>query len=299
MNPNEMTLSAEDLAKAIAKAVADAVNPLKELVEKFERKDINIDAGKADLTKLVGVEKCAKWLQAIATGDLVTVKALSEGTGADGGFVVPTEFRAIVVEKLHKMSVIRPNAQIIPMGRNKIEVPTEGSAVTASWKAENTALVESNPTFGQIVLDTNKLTGLAKMSRELLSDTPINLVNYVADQYAKAFAKEEDKAFMAGSGTGEPKGIRTYVIGSTAQAGANLVADDLIGQFYALPSQYRANASWLINNAVISKVRKLKDADGRYLWTDGFCIEKFDKSICAEIICCQTFFHCKPRACAC
>ena len=271
MNPNELTMTAEDLGKAMAKAVTDAIAPLKEVMEKgFERKDINGDGqDKTDLTKLVGIEKCAKWLNAIASGDMFTVKALSEGVGADGGFLVPTEFRAIVVEKLHKLSVIRPNAQIIPMGRNKLEVPTEGSAVTASWKAENSALTESNPTLGQIVLDTNKLTGLAKMSRELFADSAINLVNYVAMQYAKAFAKEEDKAFMAGSGTGEPKGIRTYTIASVAQAGASLVADDLISLFYALPSQYRKNASWLLHNSIIQKVRKLKDTDGRYLWTDG------------------------------
>lgn len=265
-----MTLTPDDLAAVISKAVAEQLDAALPKFEEASRKAIHAGAPDEDINALQGVEKAARWLKALGQGDLVTVKALSEGVGADGGFIVPTEFRAIVTEKLYKQAVIRPNAQVIPMTRNKLEVPVEGASVTATWTAENAAATESNPTFAQVVLDTNKLTGLSKMSRELLADTPIELVNYVAGRFARVFAQEEDKAFMAGSGTGQPKGIRTYTITSTAQAGANLAADDLISLWYSLPSQYRSNAFWLIHNDVIAKVRKLKDSEGRYLWTDGF-----------------------------
>jgi len=271
MDKKEVVLSAEQLATMMADAVKAAVTPLQEKIEAgFNRKDIHGDQVAPELKDLKGVEKAAAWLKALAKGDFATVKALSEGVGADGGFTVPTEFRALVVEKLIKSSVIRPNATTIPMSRNKLEVPVEGAAVTASWKAENAALSEANPTYAQVVLDTNKLTGLSKMSRELLSDSAISLVNYVAERFARAFQIEEDKAFMTGSGTGEPKGIRQETITSTAQAGANLVADDVVKLFYSLPSQYRKNASWLMHNDVIRLVRLLKDTQGRYLWTDGF-----------------------------
>ena len=269
MDKKDLQITEEGLAKLVAEATAKAVEPLKAELEAFSRKAINADVP-ADIKNLTGVAKCAKFFQALAAGEMATVKALSEGTGADGGFLVPTEFRAIVVEKLVKTSVIRPNATVIPMGRNKLEIPVEGAAVTASWTAENAAASESNPTLGQVVLDTNKLTGLAKTSRELLADSAINVVNYVAAQFAKAFQVEEDKAFTTGSGSGRPKGINQYTITSTAQAGASLVADDLVKLFYSLPVQYRSRASWILHNSIISKVRQLKDTNGRYLWTDGF-----------------------------
>lgn len=222
-----------------------------------------------DLENLSKEERVAKFLKAVVDGDKVTAKALSEGTNADGGFIVPKEFRASILAKRDKASVIRPRATSIPMGRDKMDVPAEGNAVSVSWTAENAGLTESNPTWGSITLDTNKLTGLSKMSRELFADTPINLLDYLAGIFGRALAKEEDKVFMAGSGTGQPKGIRQYTLTNQAQAGAGLVADDLVKLFYALAVQYREGAAWLIHNSRIQLIRLLKDSQGRYLWTDG------------------------------
>lgn len=232
----------------------------------FPTKD---DPNGDDLDNMSKEERVAKFLQAVVFGDKVAAKALSEGTGADGGFIVPTEFRASVLAKRDKVSVIRPRATVIPMTRDQLQVPAEGNAVTVTWTAENIALTESNPTFAQVTLNTNKLTALSKMSRELFADTPINLLDYIAGVYGRAIAKEEDKVFMAGTGTGQPKGIRTYTFTSVAQAGANLAANDVKELFYTLASQYRENGAWLIHNSRIKLIDKLQDSQGRYLWADG------------------------------
>ena len=224
---------------------------------------------KSNPKELKGVEKVAKFFEAVVYGDEKVAKDLSEGVGADGGYLVPTEFRASVIEKLTKEAVIRPKATVVPMRRDKLEIPADDAGVTAYWVAENTGLTQSDPTWAQLILDTNKLTGLSKMSRELFADSAIGVVDYLTDIFARKFANEEDKAFMTGAGTTEPKGIRTYTIPSTAQVGANLVAEDLFAVFYGLPVQYRRNSSWLMHNDVIQLVRGLKDGSGRYLWTDG------------------------------
>jgi len=263
----DLSVTPEELATFINEAVEKSNAPL---IEEMKRKAISAEVPK-EVKDLVGIEKAARWLQAFAARDFGTVKALSEGMGADGGYLVPAEFRAIVTEKLLKAAAIRPYAQILPMGRDKLEIPVEGAAVTAYWKAESAPLVESNPDWGQVILNTNKLTGLSKMSRELFADSAINIVNYVAGRFAKAFAASEDTAFVGGSGTGEPKGFRQYSITGIPQAGANLTGDDLIALYYALPVQYRKNAIWLMHNSVIQLCRTLKDGTlGRYLWTDGF-----------------------------
>lgn len=221
------------------------------------------------LKNLTKTQRVAKFMQSLVFNDFVTAKALSEGVDADGGYLVPNEFRAVVTEKLLKSAVIRPRATVIPMGRDKLEIPTEATSVTTTWTAENVAFTESNPTWGQVILDTNKLTGLSKMSRELFADSAVNIMDYLTSLWAKKFAEAEDAAFMAGAGTTEPTGIRTYTYTTISQAGANLAADDLIDLFYTLGSQYRRNGYWLMNNSVIASVRKLVDGQGRYLWTDG------------------------------
>ncbi len=215
-------------------------------------------------------ERVKQFMRAVVDGDHQSAKALSEGTAADGGYLVPTDFRLAVQTKRDLVSVIRPRATVFPMGTDKMTVPTDGSSVTLYWKAENTILTESNPTFGGVTLDTNKLTGLSKMSRELFADSAINLMDFLANIYGRAFAKEEDKKFMTGSGTGEPKGLRTYAITSIAQAAATHAADDVLKLYYALPSQYRANATWILNNGTTQVVRLLKDTTGKYIWADGF-----------------------------
>ena len=265
----DKVVNQEDLQKALTEVVELKLRELG--LDKAKRKEgvVGDGADDASLKGLTGEQKIVKFMQAVILGDNVTAKALSEGVGADGGYLVPTEFRASVVEKLEKEAVIRPRATVIPMSRDRMEVPAEGANITAYWKAENSPLTESNPTFAQIVLNTNKLTGLSKMSRELFADSAVSVAGYITGLYARKFAAEEDKAFMAGAGTTEPKGIRTYTNASVPQAGASLVADDLIKLFYTLPSQYRTRAVWLLHNDIIKLVRSLKDLNGRYLWTDG------------------------------
>lgn len=233
----------------------------------FPTKD---DPNGDDLQNLTKDERVARFLKAVVFDDKVNAKALSEGTSADGGYLVPNEFRTSVLEKLYKEAVIRPRTTVIPMTRDKMEVPSESGGVTVYWTGENTAFTESNPTFAQTVLNTNKLTGLSKMSRELFADATVNIVDYVARVFARTFALEEDKKFMTGTGTGEPKGLRQYTISQAlAQAGANLASDDVIKLFYTLPVQYRSRAVFIMHNSIIKLVRLLKDSQGRYLWTDG------------------------------
>lgn len=233
----------------------------------FPTKD---DPNGDDLKDLSKEERVKKFIRAVVDNDHVTAKALSEGTSADGGYLVPNEFKAAILTKRDAAAVIRPRASVFPMTRDKMDVPSEGNAVTLYWAGENAALTESNPTFGNTTLNTNKLTGLGKMSRELFADSAVNLMDFLASMYGRKFALEEDKKFMTGTGTGEPKGIRQYTLSSTAQAGANLVGDDIIKLFYSLASQYRTNAAWVMHNSIIRLVRLLKDSQNRYLWTDGF-----------------------------
>lgn len=165
---------------------------------------------------------------------------------------------------------MRQRVTVFPMASDKMEVTKEGAGVTVYWTPENDPLTESQPNFGTMTLNTNKLTGLSKLSRELFADSRTSVVDLLANVFTRAIRTEEEKVIIGGDGVGKPKGIRTYTLTDVAQAGATITADDIVSLYYNLPVQYRERATWLLHNTIIAKLRLLKDTTGRYLWADSF-----------------------------
>ena len=72
---------------------------------------------------------------------------------------------------------------------------------------------------------------------------------------------------MSGDGAGKPTGILNDAqVGVTAASATAITADELIDLYYALPAPYRATAVWVMNDATMRYIRKLKDSTGQYLW---------------------------------
>lgn len=193
---------------------------------------------------------------------------LSEGVQADGGYLVPEEFERQIVTGLDEANVVRSLAKVITTSAER-KIPVAAAHSAAQWTAENAAYTESNPTFDQKTIDAFKLTDLVKVSIELLQDSAFDLESYIAGEFARAFGIAEEQAFCVGTGTNQPTGIFTAnggTVGVTAGAAAAITADELISLVYALKSPYRRNAKFLMNDATISAIRKLKDNNGAYLW---------------------------------
>ena len=164
--------------------------------------------------------------------------------------------------------MIRSLAKVITT-RNDRKIPVSVGHSVAAWTAENDAYTESNPTFGQKEIDAHKLTDLIRISVELLQDAAFPLEHYIANEFARAFGIAEEQAFCVGTGSGQPTGIFTAnggTVGVTAAANNAVTADEIINLVYALKAPYRRNAKFLMNDATISQIRKLKDGNGVYLW---------------------------------
>ena len=193
---------------------------------------------------------------------------LSEGVDADGGYLVPEEFERQIVSALDDENVVRKLAKVITTQHER-KIPIATGHSTAQWTAENAAYTESNPSFGQKQIDAFKLTDLCRVSIELLQDSAFDIEGYLRDEFARAFGIAEEQAFCVGTGSGQPTGIFTAnggQVGVTAAANNAITADELISLVYALKSPYRRNAKFLMNDATISAIRKLKDGNGVYLW---------------------------------
>ncbi len=193
---------------------------------------------------------------------------LSEGVQADGGYLVPEEFERQIVTGLDEANVVRGLAKVITTNAER-KIPVAATHSAAQWTAENGAYTESDPTFEQKMIDAYKLTDLVKVSIELLQDSMFDLESYIAAEFARAFGIAEEQAFCVGTGSGQPTGIFTAnggTVGVTAAAANAITADEIISLVYALKSPYRRNAKFLMNDATVSMIRKLKDNNGAYLW---------------------------------
>ena len=201
-------------------------------------------------------------------GKRLVHNVLSEGVQADGGYLVPEEFERQIVMGLDEANVVRGLAKVITTSAER-KIPIAATHSAAQWTAENGAYTESDPTFDQKTIDAFKLTDLVKVSIELLQDSMFDLESYIAAEFARAFGIAEEQAFCVGNGTGQPTGIFTAKggnVGVTAASATAISADELISLVYALKSPYRRNAKFLMNDATVSMLRKLKDNNGAYLW---------------------------------
>lgn len=252
-----------DVAAEVQKALAGLVPQDAKLNKILGGKDLVKDA--SSLTK---EEKIVGFFHAAATRNEYALKALSEGTDADGGYLFPNEFLTELVRALAEFNVMRKYVRIIPMKRDKMDIATLVSGPKVSWTAENAAKSTTSAHFGTDQLVAKKLAAILYASDELIEDSDIfDVVSLIIQLFAEEIGSEEEKVIWTGNGTTQPEGIDAAgTVPSAGAAGGLGNFDHLINLFYSLPSQYRANAAFFMNDNTAKLVSKLKDTAGQYLW---------------------------------
>ncbi|MDR3349324.1 MAG: phage major capsid protein [Acidaminococcales bacterium] len=192
------------------------------------------------------------------------------GTDTEGGYLAPDEFERTLVEALEEENIFRKLANVITTSSGDRKIPVVAGKGTASWVDEEGAIPESDDSFGQVSIGAYKLATMIKVSEELLNDSVFNLESYIAKEFARRIGAKEEEAFFTGNGTGKPLGILAATGGGQAvvtTAGATAITlDEILDLFYSLKSPYRKNSVFVLNNATVKAIRKLKDSTGQYLW---------------------------------
>ncbi|WP_311519265.1 phage major capsid protein [uncultured Actinomyces sp.] len=196
--------------------------------------------------------------------------ALSEGVDSEGGYLVPDEFERTLVQSLADQNIMRSLAKVIQTTSGDRKIPVVSTHGTATWLDEGKPYGESDEAFTQISLSAFKLGTFLKISEELLNDAAFNVEQYLASEFARRIGAAEEEAFLVGDGKGKPTGIFNPTGGAetgvTSAKPTDINADELIDLHYSLRAPYRARAVWLMNDATVKTVRKLKDGNGQYLW---------------------------------
>lgn len=208
--------------------------------------------------------------------------AYSGTVPAEGGFLVPEEFRAELLKLSLEDAIVRSRARVIPMGALKLRLPTIDSNTTvgsvhggmvAYWTEESAELVESQARFGSILLEAQKLTGLSAVPNELLMDAP-GFEAFVMSSWPEALRFFEDIAYIRGSGVGEPLGFlgnsATVVQAAVSGQGANTIKAANIFAMYSrmLPSSV-GRSVWLVAQNAMPQLFALAGADNSPLFINN------------------------------
>ena len=282
---NDCLISAEDKA-TYEKMEADVVNLGKE-IDRLERQQaLDLELSKAVNTPITmkpnaGMEmrtgratdeyKAAFWKALRNKNSFDVQNALQIGTDSEGGYLAPDEFERTLIQALEEENLFRSLAKIISTSSGDRKIPVVATKGTASWVDEEAPIPESDDSFGLVSIGAYKLATMIKVSEELLNDSVFNLESYIAKEFARRIGAKEEEAFFIGDGTGKPTGIFNATggatLGVTAASATAITVDEVMDLFYSLKSPYRKNATFVMNDATVKAIRKLKDGSGQYIWT--------------------------------
>ena len=213
-------------------------------------------------------------------------KGLNSAVNAEGGYLVDPQTAERIQSVLRSGSSLRAVANVVQVEATSFDVLIDTSETGAGWADETTETGETAaPQIERISIPLHELSAMPKASQRLLDDAAFDVEGWLAGRIADRFARAEADAFINGDGAGKPAGMLTglsldnaawswgalgYVATGTAgDFDAANPADTIVDLVYALEAQYRANATFVMNSKTAGAVRKMKDADGRFLWADG------------------------------
>lgn len=192
---------------------------------------------------------------------LEILNAYQEKVPSDGGFLVPEEFRTQIMSTALESAIVRPRAQVIPMGTNTLSFPTVDATSNVSTvfggivvyrTEEGEEFVESQAKFARIKLDVTKQTALAYVTNETIKDTGGALMAWLGQNLPQAMSWFEDLDYLNGTGAGEPLGVLnaanaalTVVDGRSGQAADTIVWENAIDMYSRMLPQSIATAVWL------------------------------------------------------
>lgn len=206
------------------------------------------------------------------------LKALGEGGGAEGSFLVPEEQRSELMMLAVEDAIVRPRSMIRPMTRESQTFPVVKETTRASnlfggvkafWNPEagDISADESEPAFGQARYVAHKLTGYTVASRELLDDSAIALEGVLMPMFGTALGYFEDIAFIEGTGAGQPLGILNSpclisVTKETGQDAATIVKENLDKMLSRMLPESRGRAVWLMHQDTMPQLLSLSQSVG-------------------------------------
>ena len=210
-------------------------------------------------------------------------KALSAGSGPDGGYLAPATVETEIMRRLSLASPIRSLASVRTISSGVYRKAYSTSGPASGWVGETAARPQTgSPVLAELSFPAMELYAMPAATQTLLDDAVVNIDQWIAEEVETVFAEQEGAAFVGGDGVDKPRGFLAYPVAPEANwnwgqigvlntgvaggfANAN-PSDILVDLVYALKAGYRQNAAFVMNRKTQALLRKFKDASGHYLW---------------------------------
>jgi HK97 family phage major capsid protein len=220
---------------------------------------------------------------------------MSVGADPDGGYTVTPDMSGRIVTRLREISPMRQLADVQTIGTDALEGFNDLGEAGAGWVGETQARPETDtPALGKWSIPVVEMYAEPKTTQKLLDDSQFDIEGWLADKVTDRFLRMEGTGYFTGTTPLQPRGLLTYptslddddtriwgsfqhintgVSGGFAapDAGTGVSPGDvLIDLVYSLDPAYLGNANFVMRRNTVATVRKLKDAEGNYLWQPDF-----------------------------
>lgn len=185
----------------------------------------------------------------------------TEGTGADGGFAVPPEFRSDIRRLVMGEDNLITRTDQLTTSSNAMTFPKDettpwqtSGGIQSYWEGENNQLSQSKIALESNMIRLNKLTTLVPVTEELLDDAS-GLDSYLRAKVPEKMDFKITDAIVNGNGAGKPKGIlnaeaKIEVAKEGSQAADTVVFANIINMWARMYGPSKRNAVWLINQDI-------------------------------------------------
>jgi HK97 family phage major capsid protein len=216
-------------------------------------------------------------------------KGLNTAVNSEGGFLVDPQMADTVQARLRSASSIRAIANVVSVEATSYDVLIDRHDIDAGWATESGVTSETDAgSFEKTSIPLHELAAMPKASQRLLDDAAFDVEEWLSGRIADKFTRSESEAFVSGNGSNKPRGFLDHTLepdaswnwgkigyvpsGKNGDFADTDASDAIVDLVYALGANYRANATFVMNSKTAGAVRKMKDTDGRFLWTDSLAV---------------------------
>ncbi|MHA1522834.1 MAG: phage major capsid protein, partial [Alphaproteobacteria bacterium] len=212
---------------------------------------------------------------------------MSTDSDPDGGYLTNPETDSEIRRHIETVSPMRNVSRVVAIRSDEYKIPFATGQAASGWVTEREARPETtSPKLSQISIFAGELYAEPAATQQILDDAT-QTENFILDEISNEFVRQENAAFVTGDGVKKPRGLLTFT--TTSQADASRAfgtmqyvatgdasgfastnpGDALVTTLFALHAGYRANSRWMMNSTTAGDIRKFKDSQGRYMWTDS------------------------------